>query len=301
MYDQQKLRYTTLALVKGERGILDLSDNGHDARRILSAADLPSSPENLRQLHQLLLDTPNLAQHIAGVLIDPDFFNHLAGLVYREMIPVKFRDTLAGIELPNDHGIPQADLPRRLADWHILGIQFAGLEEQVVRGYAERTRMVETLATFAVACQRADLVPILGIRMGADGDGAFQQVLNELIAALRRQSAWLPGLLLRISVFNQIDRHRPVPVDIIPSTIGGVLLDGGDLDVGEFQRLLADIRREAPLLPFPLTFMLSHSIETLFGGKWQGRMENEINAQLLCSKAIQGIQEALHGSVERVS
>lgn len=225
---RDRLRTTALKMVTPTGGILAADESTGTAGKRLASVGLENTPENRERMRRMLLGAPGLEESgIDSIILFDDTFDNIAEDGRNLVETLRQRGILVGIKtdrglvddpksagetLPNPKGLEQ--LPGLLATFSAKGAVFTkwrstftidpakGLpSEENIRANAR------VLALQAVKTQEAGLVPIVEPEVLLDGAHTIQasyqatvRVLQIVFEELRKEGAYLPGVILKTSM-----------------------------------------------------------------------------------------------------
>jgi fructose-bisphosphate aldolase class I len=312
---KDELHQIALKIVADGKGILAADESTGTIGKRLSAISLENNEKNRQKYRQLLFTTPNLAEHISGVILYEETFNQSSDSGERFVDLLSKQGIVPGIKL--DLGVvPLAGtigegttqgldkLAERAAAFKKGGCGFA--KWRCVLNIGEHTPshlgMLENanvLARYASICQAAGLVPIVEPEVLCDGthdlaraQKVTEQVLAYTYKALADHHVYLEGTLLKPNMVtpgqecpNKVS-HEDIGVATVtalrrgvPAAVPGItFLSGGQSELDATANLHA-INSVSLLRPWKLTFSYGRALQASVLKAWGGKDENIAAAQ----------------------
>jgi fructose-bisphosphate aldolase class I len=322
------LAATADALVAPPRGILVADESPGTACARLAAAGAAGSAGNRRDYRELLVTTPGLAAGISGVILDEEtlrgrtragepFPRTLSGL---GLLPGVTVDTgtgpLAGA--PGERVTEGLDgLLRRLRELAGLGARFAQWRAVLRIGCGAPSAVAvranaQALARCAAACQDAGLVPVVAVRVLADGghpagtsECVTSLVLADVMSELDGYGVGFDGVVLRPSMVvpgvasgtslppERVAEATLAALASLPATLSGVAFCSGGQRPGQATANLAALQR----LPhvWPLTFSFGAALTAPALAAWRGSPERWEAGQRALARRVAMNVAALQG------
>ncbi|CAJ0942148.1 unnamed protein product, partial [Mesorhabditis belari] len=312
---KKELRQIAQAIVADGKGILAADESTGTIGKRLSAINLENNEANRQKYRQLLFTTPNLGQHVSGVILYEETYNQNTDKGERFVDLLKKQGIVPGIKL--DLGVvPLAGslgegttqgldkLAEKAAAFKKGGCGFAkwrcvlniGSHTPSHLGMLENANV---LARYASICQQAGLVPIVEPEVLQDGDHDLdrarrvtEQVLAYTYKALSDHHVYLEGTLLKPNMVTpgQSATKRASHEEIalatvealrrgVPSAVPGItFLSGGQSELDATANLHA-INKVNLLRPWKLTFSYGRALQASVLKAWGGKDENIEKAQ----------------------
>ena len=308
------LEKTALELVAAGRGILAADESTGTIKKRFEKIGVESTEETRRRYRQMLFTTPELGQHISGVILYDETIRQSADdgrpfpKVLEEAGPIPGIKVDTGAKplalFPGETVTEGLDgLRERLVEYRGLSARFAKWRATYFIGDRLPTAFAleanaHAMARYAALCQEEDLVPIVEPEVLMDGDHSIQRceevtaaVLREVFAALERHRVHLPGMLLKtnmvLSGSDAPDRAGAEEVaestirclrDTVPPEVPGIVfLSGGQGDVEATAHLDA-MNRRGPH-PWELSFSYGRALQAPSLQAWGGEEANTADAQ----------------------
>jgi fructose-bisphosphate aldolase class I len=326
--DSGKLAETCSALVAGNKGLLAMDESTGTCNKRFAAAGIPQTVEARRAYRELLITTPGLAESISGVILYDETIRQTKkdGTPFLKVI--SDAGFIAGIKV--DSGTEDLDgyrgekitrglegLPERLAEYAHMGARFA--KWRAVFSIGEGTPSMgciaanaEALASYAVLCQEAGVVPIVEPEVLMDGEDSLErcsevteQVLRIVFAQLDERRVVLQGMILKPNMVlpglrcsrqhtaNEVaDATMSCLMRAVPEAVPAVtFLSGGQSGELASARLNAmNVRFEASQ-PWALSFSFGRAIQQPALDIWGGdnsrvaEAQNALNHRAKCNYA----------------
>jgi len=312
--DLDTLRANARALVAPGKGILAADESGGTIKKRFDAIKVESTEENRRAYRELLFSTPDISDHISGVILfdetirqsDRDGTPFPKLLADQGIIPGIKVDTgakpLAGADGETvTEGLD--GLRERLEEYHALGARFAKwratytITDEIPSRYCYEAN-AHALARYAALCQEAGIVPIVEPEVLMEGSHSIDRasdVTAEAQAALfhelHRNRVPFEGVLLKpnmvLSGYNA--KSQAADEDVaqhtircfrwtVPAAVPGILfLSGGQTDEQATSRL-NEMNKLGPH-PWELSFSYGRALQAPVLKAWKGDPTNAVAAQ----------------------
>ncbi|MBD3947120.1 class I fructose-bisphosphate aldolase [Nocardioides ganghwensis] len=296
---------TARALVAAGKGILAADESTPTMAKRLAAVGLTSTEALRRDYREILFTTPDLGEHISGVILYDETIRQRAsdGRPFAELL--EHAGVVPGIKV--DAGTtPLAGFPDevvtagldglrdRLAEYAALGARFAKWRA-VIRIGAGRPSTTcvaanaQALGAYAALAQEAGLVPVVEPEVMMDGGHDIERcaevtvtVLREVYAELARHRVMLEGTLLKPNMVlpgqdsAQVVDDRAVAAatlsvlrQAVPAAVPGIVfLSGGQSDVQATARL--DALNRSGVQPWELSFSFGRALQAPVLRAWAG-------------------------------
>ena len=309
-----KLPTIARQLVASPKGIFAADQPSPHLAARLQALDVTANENTYRDWCELLFTTPNLSDHVSGVILtgeaaDLTFSNGqplLEAVIERGIIP--------GIS-PSTGLIPLAGAPgevigggldglrERFADYARRGIGFSKwraplrISADTPSQYAIDANAY-ILGQFAALSQEAGIVPVIEPEVELVGDHTIErcfevteQVLHRTFETIYQHRVQPEGTLLKASMVvsgadcpTQADVETVAALTVqvlkrtVPSALGGVVfLSGGQTDLNATAHLNAMNTGDA--LPWRLTFSYARALQRASLDAWRDQAANVPQAQ----------------------
>lgn len=327
---------TAQKLVAPHRGILAADESIRTMSARLDAVGVTPSAQTRAAWRELVLTTTDLAAHVSGIILNEETF----GQTMTDGTP--FPDAaaalgiLAGIKVdkgtvalpghPDEVVTEGLDgLAARLADFRSRGAAFAkwraviriadpstgGAEQPTVTAVAHNAHV---LARYALACQEADLVPIVEPEVLMEGahpiertEAVTTSVLRTVVAEMVAQGVALEGIVLKpnMVVAGASCPSQPPPRAVaeatlralrrsVPAAVPGIaFLSGGQSPEQATAHLQA--LNEAGPQPWALTFSFGRALLDPALATWRGEPGNVAAAQVVLGHRVRCAAAARDG------
>ncbi len=309
-----QLEATIQDLVIRGQGILAADESTGTIGKRLQTINVESTIEARRGYRSLLATTPNLGDHVSGVILFEETLTQNTD--QGESIPQAFakQGIVPGIKVdkglvtmpnsPNEKITQGLDgLEGRLATYKEQGARFAKWREVFSISNNTPTQIglqanAEMLARYAAACQAQGIVPIVEPELLMDGDHNLQRcgevteaILFEVFSALQRHNISFEHMLLKPNMVipgaDAKDQSNPDEIGkatikvlrrTVPAAVPSInFLSGGQSSIDASRNLQA-INSQGPQ-PWYLTFSYGRALQELCLKAWGGRAENMNAAQ----------------------
>lgn len=304
-----ELAQIALDLVPSGKGILAADESLGTIRKRFDRINVESTEEARRSYREMLFTTPNLEEHISGVILFDETIRHATAegtpfteaLSQRGIIPGikvdKGAKTLAGY--PGEKITEGLDgLRERLTEYRELGARFAKWRAVITIGENIPTGTciaanAYALAQYAALCQEAGLVPIVEPEVLLDGDHDIHRCAqvseitwSVLFTALHRHRVMLEGLLLKTNMVlpgkdcpaqASVEEIAEITVSSLSNTVppsmpGVVFLSGGMSYLEATERLNAmNVMGDHP---WQLSFSYGRALQETALDAWRGDSAN---------------------------
>jgi len=292
----EQLADIALAMVAPGKGIIAIDESTGTIAKRFASVGVENTEENRRAYREMLLTTPDLADHISGAILYDETLRQStkAGVPFTKVM--MDAGILPGIKV--DAGTkPLAGCPgetitegldglrERLAEYAKLGAKFAKwravihIGEDIPTGTCIDSN-AHALARYAALCQEAGIVPMVEPEVLMDGDhdidacyDVTEAVLRSLFAALYEHNVMLEGCILKASMVisgkdceDQADAEEVAAQTVhclkatVPATLPGIVfLSGGQSDEQATRHLNTMNQLEGN--PWPLSFSYGRAMQ----------------------------------------
>lgn len=291
-----QLESVAQAMVAPGKGIIAIDESSGTIKKRFDAVGVESTEENRRSYREMLLTTPNLADHISGAILFDETIRQKTqdGVPFAEFM--RAAGVIPGIKV--DKGAkPLAGCPgelvtegldglrERLDEYVRLGAQFAKwravitIDEDIPSATCIEANS-HALARYAALCQEAGLVPMVEPEVLMEGahdlDTCYdvsEATLRSLFNALYEHNVLLEGTILKASMVisgsrcadrGDIDEVSEATIRCLKSSVpaalaGIVFLSGGQSDHEATAHLNA--MNQAGPHPWPLSFSYGRAMQ----------------------------------------
>jgi len=300
-------------LVEKPKGIFAADESGGSIGKRFEEHGIEFSEENRRLYRQLFLTAPDIEKYVSGVILFDETARQRAdnGTLFPELLASK--GIIPGIKV--DKGIellPGFDgegvtsgldgLGERLKEYREMGLRFAKWRAALTIGDgtpsdAAIAANVHTLARYALACQNADIVPIVEpeiIHAGNYDIETSKRVTAKILDALFDELALLgvnrkaiilkTGMVLAGSEYEQSQPSEVAHVTVetlknhVPHDVAGVVFLSGGQGVEQATdnlQAITDLGNQA----WPITFSYARALQEPAIAAWKGKAQNVEAAQ----------------------
>ncbi|MDM0050150.1 class I fructose-bisphosphate aldolase [Variovorax sp. J22R115] len=314
MATSSELEATVKALVQKGRGILAADESGPTIAKRFKTIGVESTEDNRRAYRGLLLSTPDLGQHVSGVILYEETLGQRADdgeplpqLAARQGIVPGIKVDAGKIPLalaPGDEITLGLDgLAQRLQGYKQQGARFAKWRavynvSGTLPSRAAIEANAEALARYAAVCQELGVVPIVEPEVLIDGDHTIarcaevtQEVLHEVFHALHRHYVVLEHMLLKPSMVVPGKTHarQSTPAEVaeltlrvlrrsVPAAVPSINFLSGGQSPAEATANLDALNRLGPQ-PWNLSFSYGRALQDPALQAWQGKSDQARQAQ----------------------
>jgi fructose-bisphosphate aldolase class I len=300
---------TAHALVAAGKGILAADESTPTMAKRLGSVGLTSTEALRRDYREILFTTPDLAEHISGVILYDETIRQRASDGRSFVDVLEQAGVVPGIKV--DAGTtPLAGFPdevvtegldglrARLAEYAALGARFAKWRAVIRIGAGRPTPTcvaanAQALGAYAALAQEAGLVPVVEPEVMMDGTHGIERcaevtvaVLREVYAELARHRVTLEGTLLKPNMVlpgadstQQVDDRTVAAATLsvlrqaVPAAVPGIVfLSGGQSDAQATARL--DALNRAGDQPWELSFSFGRALQAPVLHAWAGEAAN---------------------------
>jgi fructose-bisphosphate aldolase class I len=318
--DIKALQQIAKQMVAPGRGILAADESSSTIEKKFSKINLQSTEDSRRAYREMLFTTPKMEEFISGVIMYDETFRQsgsdgklfVALLQEKGVLPgIKVDEGTAAMEGSPNEKVTKGlqNLPPRLKEYAALGAKFAKWRAVITIDDAaspmlptkENIRQnAKDLASYALMCQEAGIVPMVEPEVLMDGKHSFERcksvseaVLKAVFEELDAAGVAIDGMILKTNmIVPGSESGQEVTYDdvaastlevfekILPKTLPGqAFLSGGQSDVDATQNLNA-INKKGPFI-WNLTFSYGRALQDAALKKWDGKPENVAAAQLV--------------------
>jgi len=307
---EDELRAIAAKICQPGKGILAADESTGTIGKRFANINLENNEENRRRYRQLLFTTPNLGEHISGVILYEETFHQSTDKGERFVDLLRKQGVVPGIKLDLgvvplagtlDEGTTQGldNLAKRAAEFKKGGCDFAKWRCVLhigphIPSHVALLENANVLARYASICQQNGLVPIVEPEVLCDGDhdlARCQKVTEQTLAfvykALADHHIYLEGTLLKPNMVTpgQSSTKKATPEEIglatvtalrrgVPSAVPGIVfLSGGQSEIEATKNLNA-INNAPGVKPWTLSFSYGRALQASVLKAWQGKDEN---------------------------
>lgn len=330
----EHLQSTIDALVAPQKGILAADESLKTITKRFQPLNIDCTDISRRDYREMLFTTPNLHQHIAGVILFEETLTQVGsngktlGNILAEagiMPGIKVDKGLVDLPFTSGEKITQGldDLKDRLATYQSHGARFAkwraviSIDNDIPSQLAIDAN-AHALARYAAICQAQGIVPIVEPEVLMDGDHTLarceavtERVLHAVFRQLNMQRVILEQMILKPSmVIPGKDCAQQVAVSAVAAATLRVLLravpaavptinflSGGQSDALATQHLNA-MNQLAPHAPWQLSFSYGRALQHPSLEAWAGNNHNRQAAQEILFKRARLNGAAVEGKYQ---
>ena len=303
------MRQTARELVAPGKGILAADESTGTIAKRFDQIGVESTEENRRAYRQMLFTTPDIGEHISGVILYDETIRQSGDdrtpftdvLEKAGVIPGIKVDTGAKplAFFPGETVTEGLDgLRERLAEYGELGARFAKWRATYFIGDGTPTEFAilangHAMARYAALCQEAGIVPIVEPEVLMDGDHDLEacetatgRALEVLFTQMLEHRIDLSGSLLKVNMVvpgkgsaNQIDDAAVADATLrvlnayVPKEVPGVVFLSGGMSDEEATSRLNEMNRRGGA-PWELSFSYGRALQQPSLKAWSGKAEN---------------------------
>ena len=312
---QTELQNTIEDMVQKGKGILAADESDPTIEKRFKPINVESTEDNRRIWRSLLLTTPDLGDHISGIILFEETLTQktddgtlLPQIAEKQGIVPGIKVDKGKIPLVNAPGdmITQGldGLADRLKVYKEQGARFAKWREVYPIDTHNPTSLgveanAEVLARYAAICQSVGIVPIVEPEVLIDGDHSIQRCFEVIEAvqhavyhALHRHGAILEHTILKPSMVTpgKESTTKASPEEVaentvkvlrrtVPAAVPSInFLSGGQTD----EEATANLNAMNAMYinqPWELSFSYGRALQQPALHTWQGKVENHEAAQ----------------------
>ena len=302
------------AMVAPGKGILAADESFGTIEKRFTKINVPSTEENRRAYREMLFTAPGIGEYISGVILFDETIRQKTSSDISFVEVLQKAGVISGIKV--DLGTKAMDgspdekitkgldgLGARLKEYVALGAKFAKWRAVITIGDGLPTdenirQNTKDLVAYALACQKAGLVPMVEPEVFMDGGHSMarcgevsERVLTAVFEELRSAGVEIPGMILKTNMVipGKESGAKASPKEVAEATVrlfkkvlpgdlpGQAFLSGGQSEVEATENLNA-INKRGPF-PWNLSFSYGRALQASAIEAWQGKEENVIAAQ----------------------
>lgn len=315
---EDELKTTIKDLVQTHKGILAADESAPTIAKRFTAVGVESTEASRREYRSLIFSTPNLADHISGVILYEETLEQLSLdnvpipelLENQGIVPGIKVDAGKGplVNAPGDEITYGLDgLSARLERYKALGARFAKWRSVFhISGTLPSNQAInanaEVLARYAADCQAAGIVPIVEPEVLIDGPHSIEraaqvseEVLLRVFESLHRHHVTLEWMVLKPSMVTPgKDAGKATPEQVaeatlrvfrrvVPAAVPGIMfLSGGQTPEESTENLNAI--NSLGSQPWELSFSYGRALQEPAQKAWAGQLVNGEKAQSALKK-----------------
>ncbi|MBR9869639.1 MAG: fructose-bisphosphate aldolase class I [Gammaproteobacteria bacterium] len=318
MSTAQELQTTINDLVQPDKGILAADESAPTIAKRFSAIGVQSTEDSRREYRSLIFSTPDLGDHISGVIL----FEETLAQLSLDNIPIpKLLETqgiVPGIKVDAGKG-PLVNAPgdeitygldglaSRLERYKALGARFAKWRSvchvsDTLPSHQAVEANAEVLARYAAECQELGIVPIVEPEVLIDGNHSIERtaevsenVLFKVFGALHRHRVRFEWMVLKPSMVTPgkgAEKASPEQIATatlrvfrrtVPASVPGIMFLLGGQTPEESTANLNAINSIGPQ-PWALSFSYGRALQEPAQKAWAGERSNGEKAQAALKK-----------------
>lgn len=312
--NKEILENTVSKLICKPKGILAIDESISTCNTRFEKLGVATTEEKRREYRELLVTTPNIEDYVSGYILFDETLRQSSksgqtfpSIMKEKGLEIGIKVDKGPIDLvssPGDKVTEGLDgLEDRLAEYRNMGASFAKWRAvyKIEGNLPSEECMQENavrLAKYALACQEADIVPIVEPEVLMDGEHSIEKCnevtsrnLDIVFTEFNKQNVYIPGILLKtnmiISGKSAPDRASAEKVaemtvkclkEHVPQSIGGIVfLSGGQSDEEATENLNA--MNIVQGLPWRLTFSYGRAIQNPALIAWAKNSDDVTTAQ----------------------
>ena len=294
------------------KGILAADESSGTIGKRFSNINVDNTFDNRYKYRELLFTTPDLNQHISGVITFEETLlskNNKGELLIQ---PLLDNDIVVGIKVDkgvkplygtSEETVTQGldDLDLRCKEYYQAGARFAKwravLKIDVQNNLPSDLSIHEnsvSLARYASICQNNGLVPIVEPEVLMDGNHSIEKaynvavhVLSNVYRELIRHHVDLECTLLKpnmvrpgVSSLQDMDMNKIAQLSVkalqqsVPSSVPGIVFLSGGMSEVEASSALNEINKVNSKKPWYLTFSYGRALQSSVLNHWKGKDSN---------------------------
>lgn len=313
--NKAELKAIALAMMADGKGLLAADESTGTIEKRFNSIGVQSTETMRRDYREMLFRSREAMEtYISGVILFDETLKQKAADGTPLVKLIEQAGSIPGIKVDaGAHNMPDHDgemitkglegLGPRMKQYHELGARFAKWRAVLNIGnnmpsQACISANTDALARYAAICQENGIVPIVEPEVIMDGDHSADRcfdvtstVLKALFAALKEQSVYLEGIILKPNMIvagtthaqqSSIETVAEMTLDCfykhVPKEVTGIVfLSGGQSDYDATAHLNA-MAKKGPL-PWKLSFSYGRALQAAPLKAWSGKAENVEAAQ----------------------
>ncbi len=303
-----EIEETAKKLLAPGKGILAADESGGSIHKKFEAMNIPDDEQHRRDYRNIFFTTPDLEKYVNGIILFDETARQNADDGRNFIDYLRDKGIIAGIKV--DQGLEPFEnsdekytkglegLDDRLAEYYKMGARFAKwraafeVTDHTPTSFAIE-KNAEILADYALACQKASIVPIVEPELVYDGDYTIEQsieytgkILDQLFKSLADRKVDLPGCILKVNMVLAGKRQdeQSTPDEIgrataltlrqhVPGDLAGIVFLSGGQSVEQATDNLQEITNNGPY-PWPVTFSYARALQDPALQTWKGDNNN---------------------------
>ena len=340
MQHKEELIATVKHLTQPGKGFLAADESPNTLKQKFDKNNIEMSDEHRRSYRELLFTTPNIEQHISGVILFSETVSQSTTSGHNFVQLLASRSILSGIKL--DEGLAELTpaseekftlgldtLSKRAENFYKHGCRFAKWRcvLKILNNSSPSELSIRevayNLARYASLCQKNGLVPIVEPELLTDGSHSIElcasvsrRIFIAVFEALHEYGVLMEGCILKPHMItpgatwsgkkdiNAIAKHTvSVLRDVLPVNLGGVFfLSGGQGEI-EATTCLDLINKHNNKLGkvWTISFSFGRALQNSVVKVWAGKTENIVSAQELLQQRTKMNSLAALGTYEIIN
>lgn len=316
------------------KGILAADESGGSIEKKFAQLNIPDTYQNRRDYRNIFFTTPHLEDYVNGVILFDETTKQFADngqnfvdfLTSRRIIPgIKVDQGLEPLPGTADEKYTKGldGLTERLAEYYHRGLRFAKWRAAFNVQLSQSGQILtpsepaimencRILAEYALACQRAGLVPIVEPELVYDGYYSVDQsasltghILDVLFEKLADRGVNPRACILKTNMVLAGKQFgiASTPVEVgqetarvlrkhVPHDLAGIVFLSGGQTPEQATANLAEISKNGPY-PWNVTFSFARALQDPALYAWQGNNANVDQAQKAFLERLKANAEAL--------
>ncbi len=311
-------------LFTSNKGILAADESIKSANKRFSELGIAQSKDKRKEWRELLLQTPNFAQYISGVILydetirqkvsDGKKFTDLL-IELGVLIGIKVDEGLVPLPFFEPETITEGldGLAARLEEYKSMGASFTkwrsafsiDSEKHLPTSVAVHANL-NSMARYAAITQQLGMVPIVEPEVLYDGTHSLKEsvattenVLRILFDLLIAYKVDLNSVILKTSMVLAGSKYNsPTPTDEVatstlrvlsqrvPDEVGGIVFLSGGQSPVQATKNFNSICKIAKNPPWPITFSFSRAVQQEAMKTWAGSPQNAKKAQEIFTERL---------------
>ncbi|MBL8030556.1 MAG: fructose-bisphosphate aldolase class I [Candidatus Doudnabacteria bacterium] len=311
--NKEELSKIAKQMVAEGKGILAADESMNTVGKRFAAINLENTEDNRRAFREMLLTAPGEGEYVSGVILFDETIRQKTSSGKSFVEVLNSEGILPGIKV--DQGLVEVGesgekitkgldgLAERLKEYSALGAKFCKWRSVITIGEGTPTeenirQNAKDLASYALECQKANLVPMVEPEVLLEGSHSIEQakdasgrILTALFEELNKAGVLLEGLILKTSMVlpgkNYTAKASPEEIAketievfarVLPNNLAGVVfLSGGQGEIEATENLNAI--NSSGKQPWSLTFSYARALQDGATKAWSGEQENMEIAQ----------------------
>lgn len=287
------------------KGILASDESIKTASKRLRAIGIKSNPETRKNYRELFFGTAGINQYLSGIILHDETIR--SNIVFpKNIIPGIKVDEGTTPDLSSSSELVTTGLrglDARLREYSQLGAKFTKwravikIKNNKLPTNKNIKKQAVTLAKYALASQKAGLVPIVEPEVLMEGDHSIERaeevttnVLTAVFAELKKQKVDLSSLILKTSMVipgSKTKKSNPDEIakitirtlkTAVPSKVGGIVFLSGGQEPMDATKNMNAVAKLGPHT-WPISFSFARALQQPPLKIWCGENKNIKKAQ----------------------